>query len=442
MAAPADRDATSSATGRRAPSLLVRLGRWLRRTPTAVPRTEALADAERDPPAVSPSEPPQSTVTASEPEVADRMPGEPPVPGTFAPALARSLCGGPADPGDPAAIGREATDILYNRSVLAGFPPPTDAPDLNASVGRFGITQRPKSVSIKGAVRADVLRVHVVVDGRIVRVVGTSPKGRGRVFAYKLGANVRRRLPRAYRIAVASPSGFLRNGEHWHAGAATPRGDGALPDLLDRGWLLDKWGSLGLPLALQDEWKTKFLGEYGRFVAAMESAFGLRPYLVAGTLLGAVRDGDFIGHDDDMDVGYFSHQPTAEGARDEMFAVMMRLKADGWSVKLGNTRGFFKVGRGSEVFDVFPAWYEDGRIWMRQSRSMAGPPDLMAPPVPAMFRGQPVYFPHRAEDYLALHYGPGWRHPDPLYQEEKAPGVEAVLARLSLTPEQVAALGA
>ena len=39
--------------------------------------------------------------------------------------------------------------------------------------------------------------------------------------------------------------------------------------------------------------------------AALEEA-GVRPFLAYGTLLGAVRQGDFIGHDSDADLGYVS----------------------------------------------------------------------------------------------------------------------------------------
>ena len=47
------------------------------------------------------------------------------------------------------------------------------------------------------------------------------------------------------------------------------------------------------------------LDAIGRSAEALEEA-GVRPFLAYGTLLGAVRQGDFIGHDSDADLGYVS----------------------------------------------------------------------------------------------------------------------------------------
>src|SRR5262249_14237434 len=60
------------------------------------------------------------------------------------------------------------------------------------------------------------------------------------------------------------------------------------------------------------------LDAIGTVVTALEEA-GVRPFLAYGTLLGAVRQGDFIGHDSDADLGYVSEHDHPVDASMESF---------------------------------------------------------------------------------------------------------------------------
>src|SRR5690606_24928597 len=221
-----------------------------------------------------------------------------------------------------------------------------------------------------------------------------------------------------------------------------PSGDGTLDQRLRDGYVIDKWGQLKLPISLRPEWAQTVLSLYERFSDYFDRRFERRPFLIAGSLLGLVRENGFLPFDDDMDVGYFSMLPSPEAVRDEMFDMLRAMLEDGWKVRLGHNGGFYKVIENDVDFDVFPSWAYKSRIWLPQSQSMPAEPDLMHPPRAVEFLGARVFVPNRAEDYLALHYGPNWRVPDPTYLEKKKPGVLKVLKRARLTNEQRSVLEA
>lgn len=74
---------------------------------------------------------------------------------------------------------------------------------------------------------------------------------------------------------------------------------------------------------------------------------GLTYFLVDGTLLGAVREGSFIGHDTDIDVGVFMNEWTI----DKMAEVLKEMMTKGFILY----HSFGEFGRHFEV-----AWRRDG----------------------------------------------------------------------------------
>ena len=59
------------------------------------------------------------------------------------------------------------------------------------------------------------------------------------------------------------------------------------------------------------------IGELKAVELIMQVEFGLQIYLTWGTLLGAMREGDLIMHDFDIDVAYVSRARSPEGLRSE-----------------------------------------------------------------------------------------------------------------------------
>lgn len=138
-------------------------------------------------------------------------------------------------------------------------------------------------------------------------------------------------------------------------------------------------------------------------------------WLNSGTLLGSVREGGLIGHDDDIDLAVMLDANCAKTAAQAWIRAFRALQDAGLDPRatLRNPRVFkFK---GNEVkIDLFPAWMEDGKIWIYpHSAGELGQAELY-PLGTCQKSGLPI--PANPEAFLELNYGKGWKVPDPAFE--------------------------
>lgn len=147
-------------------------------------------------------------------------------------------------------------------------------------------------------------------------------------------------------------------------------------------------------------------------LAAVAEVFG-PAFLNSGTLLGAVREGRFIDHDDDVDIAVLMSAASAEEAARQWFDGIATLTARGVVEKRERRNpGMFKLNSTSGVnIDVFPAWIKEGRLYLYPHTSGELSVDDLLPLSACKTTGLPI--PRNAEAMLEVNYGPGWRQPDP-----------------------------
>lgn len=137
---------------------------------------------------------------------------------------------------------------------------------------------------------------------------------------------------------------------------------------------------------------------------------GATPFLVDGTLLGAVREQNFIVHDRDIDLGVFMEEMNAEMVTQAMTAAGFRLRKTYGRHDCGLELSF--VSRAIKV-DVF-GYYLDahGRY---HAAWQAGEPIRYRYPafalLPIAFRGHAFAAPEHPERFLEVKYGAAWRVP-------------------------------
>ncbi|UWR22945.1 hypothetical protein [Sulfitobacter sp. S190] len=138
-------------------------------------------------------------------------------------------------------------------------------------------------------------------------------------------------------------------------------------------------------------------------------------FLNSGTLLGVVREHGLLLHDDDVDLGVLLSATTAEDAAAEWARAYHLLHGAGLLDKeVKRNHGVFKLRLGQEInVDLFPAWIEEGRVWLYPHTAGTLNADQLMPLAVCPFTRQPI--PRDSGAMLASNYGDGWTRPDPGY---------------------------
>jgi SAM-dependent methyltransferase len=163
------------------------------------------------------------------------------------------------------------------------------------------------------------------------------------------------------------------------------------------------------------------LDAIGTVLTALEEA-GVKPFLAYGTLLGAVRDGTFIGHDSDADLAYVSAHQHPVDAVMESFRLHRRLLAMGYEVVRHSGLAFKVIVRESDGslrgLDVFGGLMREGTLYLMGEVGHPFSEEWLEPRSEVTLAGRVFPAPHAPEHLLEAMYGPGWRVPDPAYKFE------------------------
>ena len=154
-------------------------------------------------------------------------------------------------------------------------------------------------------------------------------------------------------------------------------------------------------------------------LGALEKA-GVEPFLAYGTLLGAVRDQDFIGHDSDADVGYVSRFEFPVDVIRESFALQRRLREMGFRVQRYSGLGLKVIVEEadgtSRGLDVFGGFTRDGMLYLMGEVGHPFRDEWLYPRSARDPRRREFPVPAQPEHLLEAMYGASWRVPDPAYK--------------------------
>lgn len=146
---------------------------------------------------------------------------------------------------------------------------------------------------------------------------------------------------------------------------------------------------------------------------------GLVPLLAYGSLLGAVREGHLLAHDDDFDVFVTLGASTEDEFHERRREMHSALEARGWTVELN---GKFKNSHiwNSEVgskLDLFSVWDDGVVAWthMEKMKWRSMPRRWFLDHSPMEVDGIRIEASDYASEFLTERYGPNWTAPDKYY---------------------------
>jgi SAM-dependent methyltransferase len=270
--------------------------------------------------------------------------------------------------------------------------------------------------------------VDVLFDGRWVWSFhsrrDTEPAGRGRRVPWP--ECLRPFLRGSARVTVRErfTGTTLFDGDHAFDGSdARVR----IVDDSGRPLIVDKAGDLQCGFAERGQATVDALLDAVEDVLARLAGAGVDAFLAFGALLGAVRDGSFIPHDSDADVGYLSrHHSPVDVARESFALERVMIEAGYWTWRF--SAADFKVivpdPEGGRAIDIFAGFVvEDTFYLMPEVATTEFREDIVLPLGEVELHGRRITAPADPEALLEITYGPGWRVPDPSFKFETPPGV-------------------
>jgi SAM-dependent methyltransferase len=155
-------------------------------------------------------------------------------------------------------------------------------------------------------------------------------------------------------------------------------------------------------------------------LAGLRDEGGVDAFLAFGALLGAVRDGRFIPHDSDADVGYLSrHTAPVDVARESFALERIMIRAGYWTWRF--SAADFKVivpdPEGGRAIDIFAGFVVgDTFFLMPEVHAIRFDRSVILPLGEVELEGRRVTAPADPEALLEITYGPNWRIPDPSFK--------------------------
>jgi len=216
---------------------------------------------------------------------------------------------------------------------------------------------------------------------------------------------------------VEHVSGHVAYDEEVHLGTKDTRI--AVVDASGRPLGLDKSNRITTTFDTRDTEQTKpLLDSTEQVLAALHEA-GVDAFPAYGTLIGAIREQDFIGHDNDVDLGYVSRHTHPLDVIRESYRLQRTLREQGYAVDRYSA-GAFKVDvveadGGVRGLDVFGGYFLDGKLYLMGEIGTPFEEEWIFPLGTCTLAGRTLPAPARPEKLLEATYGPSWKVPDPAF---------------------------
>ena len=254
-------------------------------------------------------------------------------------------------------------------------------------------------------------------------------------FRFPVSPGLFRLLPHRARVEVVTPGGEKLptiGGRDTRIDNPNGHNMDKLAEMLESGYIINpKYGQIIRPLKERNQEENIFRAlKEGNEI--FEAQFSKNLFICYGTLLGCIRDNDFIPHDDDVDVCFLADEEGLDAAVDEFRKIVRTLTTAGHVIQFDSSAQFHWRLQGTSL-DVFMAWIEGDRLYMYNAGGTFSR-DQIFPLVNREFKGHQVLIPNESEALLEMIYGPRWRIPDPSFQWRVTEEVRRKMNELNAIP--------
>lgn len=153
---------------------------------------------------------------------------------------------------------------------------------------------------------------------------------------------------------------------------------------------------------IDEDTKQQYLKDLLNFEQEMKK-LSLPIFLIYGTLLGALREHDFIAHDTDIDIAYLSNYHNVKDVQTERKDLIQYLtKKD--MLREFNTVGIkVKYGLSVDMFDMWTSWTDGTDYYLSPFKKICSK-DIVLPLKSLQFRNETFLIPNQSEQLLDILY--------------------------------------
>jgi hypothetical protein len=164
-----------------------------------------------------------------------------------------------------------------------------------------------------------------------------------------------------------------------------------------------------------DDEKNKAYSALSNLLMILNEQFGVAAFASSGTLLGIVREGKLLGHDDDLDICYVSAKEKHEDILIERNALVSFLNEHGYKVTNSNVAHLWCKTPEGITIDIFTGWFTEDVCIMNPLPISGVPQNAVLPLQITKCNEHKIYIPNKPLELMILNYGPNWEKPDPLW---------------------------